>query len=140
MKKHILTFGILGILIISGLISTSASILNIKKADIEDQGIFEAELGRRGSDEPIVTLEGKYQFRERFVVFGGTATSGDREGRFRGGLRGNNFVIKIPIIGRTLTIFGRINLDDDNMFQGVWLGRGIPARGWITGTLTPTYQ
>ena len=138
MKKQILTFGILGILLISGLISVTALIPNKKTVDIEDQGTFEAELGRRGLDEPVATLEGKYQVRDRFVIFGGTATSEDREVRFRGGFRGNHFVIKIPIIGRTLTIFGRFNLMDDNTFQGLWIGRGIPARGWITGTLTPS--
>jgi len=138
MNKQIFTFGILGILLISGLISVTASIPNKKTVDIEDQGIFEAELGRRGSDEPVATLEGNYQVRDRFVTFGGTATSEDREGRFRGGFRGNHFVIKIPVIGRTLTIFGRFNLMDDNTFQGLWIERGIPARGWITGTLTPS--
>ena len=56
MKKQILTFGILGILLISGLISVTASIPNKRTVDIEDQGIFEAELGRRGSDVPFVTL------------------------------------------------------------------------------------
>jgi len=137
MKKRILTYGILGILLISGLISVTASIPNKRTVNIEDQGIFEADLGRRGSDEPFVTLEGEYQVRDRFVVFGGTATLGDREGRFRGGFRGNNFFIKIPIIGRTLTIFGRFNLMDDNTFQGLWIERGIPARGWITGILNP---
>ena len=137
MKKQILTFGILGVLLISGLLSASATITNIKTADIEDQGIFEAEIGRRGSDDPFVTLEGEYQVRGRYVVFGGTATSQEREGRFRGEFRGNHFVIKIPIMGRTLTIFGRFNLNDDNTFHGVWMGRGTPARGWITGTLTP---
>ena len=138
MKKQIFTFGVLGILLMSGLISVTASITNKKTVDIEDQGIFEAELGRRGSDEPVAILEGKYQVRDRFVIFGGTATSEDREGRFRGGFRGNNFVIKIPIIGRTLTIFGRFSLMDDNTFQGLWIERGIPVRGWITGTLTPS--
>ena len=137
MKKQILTFGILVVLLISGLLSASATITNIKTADIEDRGIFEAELGRRGSDDPFLTLEGEYQVRNRFVVFGGTATTEEREGRFRGGFHGNHFVIKIPIIGRTLTIFGRFNLNDDNTFQGLWKGRGIPAKGWITGTLTP---
>ena len=136
MKKQILTFGILGVLLISGLLSASATITNIKTADIEDWGIFEAELGRRGSDDPFLTLEGKYQVRDRFVVFGGTATIGQKEGRFRGGFHGNYFVIKIPVISRTLTIFGRFNLNDDNTFQGIWIERGMHARGWITGTLT----
>jgi hypothetical protein len=136
MKKQFITFGILGIMLISGLISVSATVPQIKNADIGDQGIFEAELGRRGSDESFLTLNGKYQVRDRFVVFGGTATIGQKEGRFRGGFHGNYFVIKIPVISRTLTIFGRFNLNDDNTFQGIWIERGMHARGWITGTLT----
>jgi len=111
-----------------------------KAITLSNQGIFEAELGRRGSDVSFVTLEGEYQIRDRFVAFGGTATADDKEGRFRGGFRGNHFIIKIPTIGRTLTLFGRFNQNDDKTFQGVWIGRGIPARGWITGALTPTHQ
>jgi len=140
MKKQILTFGVLGILLIFGLISASANTPNIETADIEDQGIFEAEIGRRGSDDPFVTLLGEYQIRDRFVAVGGTASTDDKEGRFRGGFRGNHFIIKIPIIGRTLTFFGRFNQNDDKTFQGVWMGRGMPVRGWITGTLIPRHQ
>lgn len=129
MKKQISTFGILGILIISGLISASAVEPNIKIADIEDQGIFEADLGRQGSNEPFITLRGDYRIRDRFVVFGGTATSGNKEERFREVFGGTHFVIKIPIIGRTITIFGRLNIMNDNTFQGVWIGRGTHVRG-----------
>jgi PKD domain len=112
-----------------------------KAITLSNQGIFEAELGRRGSDVSFVALEGEYQIRDRFVAFGGTATADDKEGRFRGGFRGNHFIIKIPIIGRALTIIGRCSFDDDrHTFQGFWMGRGIPARGWITGTLIPTHQ
>ena len=53
MKKQIFTFGILGILLLSGLISVTASIPNKLTVDIEDEGRFEAELGRRGSDDPV---------------------------------------------------------------------------------------
>ena len=110
-----------------------------KKKAITNQGLFEAELGRRGNDEILISLDGTYQARGRFIVVGGTASSWDKEGRFRGGFRGNHIVIKLPIRSRPVTIFGRCSFDEDRYsFQGLWLGRGIPIRGWITGTLTPT--
>jgi hypothetical protein len=137
MNRKILIFGIIGLLLISGLISVNALKPNEITSENEKQGNFQAELGRRGSEEPFVILEGQYQFRNRFFTFYGIASKDDKEGRFRGVFRGNHFIIQIPIVVRTLTIFGRFNQNEDNSFQGVWIGRGLPIRGWISVTLTP---
>ncbi len=102
-------------------------------------GLFEAEMGRRGNSDPLVSLSGTYRLRDRFIVFGGTATSGDKTGRFRGAFRNNHFIIKTFIGGRNIVIFGRCVFDDTHTsFTGGWVGRGLPIRGWITGTLTPS--
>ena len=138
MKILIMTFGIIGLIVISGVVTASITMPILTSTDIGNQGIFNAEIGRRGSNEPVAVLEGEYKVRNRFVGFFGIATAGDKEGRFRGGLRANNFVIQIPIRGNVLTIFGRLRLDDNNEFHGIWIGRGIPVRGWISGTLIPT--
>ena len=137
MNRKILIFGIIGLLLISGLISVNALKPNKITSENEKQGNFQAELGRRGSEEPFVILEGQYQVRNRFVTFYGIASTEDKEGRFRGIFRGNHFIIQLPIVVRTLTIFGRFNQDEDNSFRGVWIGRGLPIRGWISVTLTP---
>ena len=109
-----------------------------KYKDISSQGLFEAELGRKGSDEPIVFLEGNYESRGRFVIFYGVAKSGDKEGRFRGGFRGNRFILLIPVRDRSLILIGRCSFDEElGSFSGVWIGRGNPLRGWIEGNLIP---
>ena len=138
MKKHIIIFGIIVLFIYSGI--TSATIIKQIHAtsDIRNQGIFNAEIGIRGNEDPIASLEGQYQVRNRFISISGTATNGEAQGRFRGGFRANNFLMQIPIRGQIITIFGKIRLNDENEFIGVWIGRGIPVRGWITGSFIPS--
>jgi len=102
------------------------------------QGSFEAELGRRGNNEPLIYLNGSYHSRDRAIIVGGTATAGERQWRFKGIFRGNHFIIRTPVSGRVLTILGRCSFDEEHQeFTGVWMGRGIPVRGWITGIFTP---
>jgi hypothetical protein len=137
MKKLVITFGIVMLFILAGLVSASITIPIKTTTDIGNQGVFFAELGRRGNDEAIASLNGEYHIRNRFIGISGLVTNGNAEGRFRGGFRGNNFAIQMPIRGQSLTIFGRLRLNEDNEFQGVWIGRGIPVRGWITGSFTP---
>jgi hypothetical protein len=136
MNKKILILSIIGLLLTSGLISVSALKPNKITFDIEKQGNFKAELGRHGSELPLVILEGKYQVHNRLIKLYGKASTEDKEGRFRGVIRGNHFIIQIPIVSRTLTIFGRFNQNEDNSFQGIWIGRSLPIRGWISLTLT----
>ena len=110
-----------------------------KRTSVTTNGLFEAEIGRRGNPNPLVFLSGTYRFRDRFIAFGGVATSGDKTGRFRGAFRNNNFFIKTFTGGRNIIIFGRCVFDDAHTsFTGGWVGRGLPIRGWITGTLIPS--
>ena len=112
---------------------------NKRASTTTTHGLFEAEIGRRGNPNPLVTLSGTYHLRDRFIVFGGTATAGDKTGRFRGAFRNNHFIIKTFTGRRNIIIFGRCIFDDTHTsFTGGWVGRGLPIRGWITGTLTPS--
>ena len=117
---------------------SSNKIANVSMIEINDrsQGTFEAEFGLRGNDEPLASLDGKYQSRGRFIVFSGTATNGELEGRFRGIFRGNLVIIQLPVRGRVLTIYGRVSFDEQQLtFTGNWKARGYRAGGWITGSL-----
>jgi hypothetical protein len=102
------------------------------------EGIFTAKLGKRGNERPIVVLNGSYHTRNRYFIVKGTAEIGENSGRFRGMFRGNRFVIRIPIRGMMNTIIGQCRFDNRHQeFTGIWMGRGIPFRGWITGTFIP---
>ena len=105
--------------------------------DFGNQGLFIAEVGTRRSEEPFVSLEGRYQIRERGVIFGGIASSDEREGRFLGGFRDNRFIIRIPFRDRGITIFGRFTSFENYEFEGGWLLRGFNVYGWISGSLIP---
>jgi len=104
-----------------------------------NKGTFKAVIGVRDNEKPSVLLNGKYQSRGRFIVFGGTATNGDNEGYFRGLFRGKNFIIRLPIRdGRIIYLFGTCNFDETTTsFRGLWRVRGTRITGWIAGNLTP---
>ena len=137
LKRKIYTIIILCLLLNSGIILVLAS--NHDNKDYNDeQGIFNAELGRRGNEESFVILDGQYRVRERGIVFSGKAIAEEREGRFYGGFRGNHFIIRLPIMRRTITLLGRFNQFDDNYFEGLWIIRGYRLSGWISGILTPS--
>lgn len=139
MSRKLFCVMVLGILLLTGFTQLSA-MNNLRKTnDIGEQGIFEAELGRRANDEPVISINGNYQVKDRFTVIYGTATSGEKEGPFRGAFKGNHFVIRIPIRGRAITMIGRFNFNEDgNTFQGMWISRPVHIKGWITGTFIPT--
>ncbi len=101
------------------------------------EGIFNAELGRRGSFEPFVLLNGNYHTRIRFILVKGNARAGEKMGRFRGIFFENHFIIQTFTGRGNILIFGRCVYDETHThITGVWIGRGIPIRGWITGTFT----
>lgn len=101
------------------------------------KGTFEAELGRRGNERPIVTIDGTYHTRNRYILIGGTAKTGDYLWRFKGIFVGNHFIIRLSIREKIISIFGRCSFDESHqMFRGLWIGRGTPVQGWITGTFT----
>ena len=99
-------------------------------------GTFFAEMGRRGTTEPEITLDGNYKTRGRFKVVNGIATAGDKEGRFRGLFMQNRFIIKVPTPRITITIIGRCTFEDQT-FEGNWISRYPYSRGWIEGEFTP---
>ena len=147
MIRRLLAICILSLLVLSGFIGVTAltSTKTLLSASIEtpieegrDRGSFRAEMGIRGSDEPLVCLNGTYHLRGRYIVVSGTATAGDRVGRFNGVFRGTSFFIKTPIRGGIRTVLGQCRFNDErHTFTGVWITRGIAARGWITGVMKP---
>ena len=147
MIRRILAICILSLIVLSGFIGVTAltSTKTLQSASIEkpivegrDRGSFRAEMGIRGSDEPFVCLNGNYHMRGRYIVVSGTATAGERVERFNGVFRGTSFFIKTPIRGSIRTVFGQCRFSDErHTFTGVWITRGIAARGWITGVMRP---
>jgi len=132
MKRRIVVFGIIFILIFTGYISAT------QQTEIDDkvlnQGKFEGKLGLRRNLRPSSYLEGSYDIRGRIRVVRGTITSSDIEGRFLGTFIGNVFFMRIPVRGGTQTIFGRIRVNDNySTFSGTWNCRGIDSGGWISG-------
>jgi hypothetical protein len=133
MRKKVIAIGFLIILLMTGFVSVS-TVATVERT----KGDFEAKLGRRGSERPFGTLDGTYHTRNRYYIVSGTARIGDQTGRFRGIFLGNHFIIRLPIGERTIILFGRCNFDENHeMFRGLWVGRGNPLQGWITGTFTP---
>ena len=131
MNRKLFCIMVFGIFFLTGFAQLSATNVN------GDQGIFEAELGRRGQDELILSMEGNYQDKDRLIVIRGIVTVGEKEGPFRGAFKGNIFVIRMPVRGKAITLIGRISFNE-NMFQGMWIGRPLNVKGWITGSFTPT--
>jgi hypothetical protein len=94
-------------------------------------------MGIRGSSDPDITLEGNYNQRNRYKVIWGTATAGEREGRFRGVFISNHFIIKVPTPRTVINVLGRCTFDE-NDFSGNWISRAPYSRGWIEGDFTPS--
>lgn len=92
-------------------------------------GIFNAELGIRGNERPILVLQGTYHSRGRLIF-----VQGSEDNRFSGVFIGNVFIIRTQLRGRIQTIFGQCRHGEDNSFTGAWISRGLQNRGWIEGT------
>ncbi len=108
-----------------------------KPRALTTEGTFTAEIGRRGSSDTEIILNGNYKERTRFKVIWGTATTGEKQGRFRGIFYLNHFIIKVPTPRNTINIFGRCTFDG-NDFSGQWISRRPYSRGWIEGAFTPS--
>lgn len=131
MKKKILSIGI-----IIMLLTTTVSFISIVAGEENEQGEFDAKLGKRGNDRPFIVLDGSYQTRSRYFVVRGTAETEDFSGRFHGVFKDNRFVLRSSIRG--ITIVGKCRFDTEYQdFTGIWIGRGILLKGWITGTFNP---
>ncbi|UCB58903.1 MAG: hypothetical protein JSV67_01000 [Thermoplasmatales archaeon] len=99
---------------------------------------FEAEIGMDGKEESFASLRGQYNKRGRFIIISGSATSKDKQGRFQGVLKGNFFILQIPVRDRIINFFGRVSFNEDQTtFEGGWRIRGYRASGWIEGSLNP---
>ena len=108
-----------------------------KPLDQSTDGLFTADMGRRGSSDPLVYLEGEYNTRGRYKIIRGTATNGENQGRFRGFFYKNHFIIRVPTPRVIITIFGRCTFDEQS-FEGNWRSRYSNYRGWISGEFTPS--
>jgi hypothetical protein len=139
MKRKIIGISICFLFLLMAL--PSATSLQVKEktkpAIIASEGNFNAELGFSGNQNPFASLDGQYRTRGRFVGFSGTASVGDKNGRFIGFFRAGVIILQLPVRGRTLTIFGVAAFDQDHTnFRGIWRARGYRAGGWITGSLS----
>ena len=98
-----------------------------------DDSHFEADLGIRENQRPILSLQGTYNYRGRIIVVKGI--SSNRDSRFYGLFRGNFFIIQTQIRERRQTIFGQCRFDENHeIFSGAWTSRIFQGRGWITGS------
>ncbi len=101
------------------------------------EGGFSGELGQRGNDRPIINLDGTFHTRARYFIVRGTTETQEHSGRFKGIFAVNNFFIRMSVEGGQITLVGKCRFDDDHQeFNGIWVGRGRPFRGWITGIFT----
>jgi hypothetical protein len=107
-----------------------------KTTDLSADGSFTAEMGRRGNNDPEVYLDGSYKTRGRYIIIEGTATAGEKQGRFRGIFYNNHFIIRVPTPRITIRLFGRCTFDEQT-FEGNWISRYPYSKGWINGEFTP---
>lgn len=110
-----------------------------KTRNIFYSGSFQAEIGLRNNEEPIVFLDGNYRNIRRVKIINGVATDNNqRQFRFQGIQHGRYLLLQIPIQGRIINIFSRISIDNNNNeFTGQWKTRGINRlSGWIEGSFS----
>ena len=139
MNKKIISLLVLGAILLSGMVQISASSIIRESYYIGEKGVFKAELGKNGNDKSKISLSGKYMIKEKIIVVNGLAILGDKDGSFKGVFKGNHFCLTIPIKGYALIIIGKISFNkDNNTFKGLWIGKGLPIKGWITGSFSPT--
>jgi hypothetical protein len=132
MRRKIITISIVLSLLIIGYLSSAHPIL-IERIDL-NRGKFEAEIGLGRNERPASNLEGNYYTSGRTRLVGGVFTSSEINGRFQGAFNRNTFFMKIPDQRGTLTIFGKIRVNDDySSFIGAWHTRGFDIKGWISG-------
>jgi hypothetical protein len=133
MKKKMVAIVFIVLLMMTG-VSLVSNVVGAERS----QGDFNAELGRRENDRPIISLDGSFHTRTRYFIVSGTAETQNNSGRFKGIFTGNNFLMRLTVRGSQITLIGKCRFDDEHQeFAGIWIGRGIPLRGWITGTFTP---
>lgn len=138
MCKKMISLFILGVVLVSSMVQISATHILKEIKRIGEKGVFEADIGMNKDDVSKITLSGKYLVKEKIVYVNGNGKFGEKDGNFKGAFKGNLFYLTIPLKSKPLTIFGKVVLNkDDNTFKGMWVGKGIPVKGWITGLFTP---
>jgi len=139
MNKKIISLLVLGAILLSGMVQISASSIIKESYDIGEKGVFKAELGNNGNDKSKISLSDKYIIKEKIIMVNGNATFGEKKGSFKGVFKGNHFYLTILIKGHALIIIGKISFNKDyNTFKGLWIGKGLPIKGWITGSFSST--
>ena len=139
MNIKIISLLVLGSMLFSGIIQISATSIIRESYDIGEKGVFKADLGKKENDKPKIFLLGKYKVSEKIIAVNGIAILVEKEGSFKGVFKGNHFVLIIPIKGYALIVVGKISFNEDyDTFKGFWIGRGLPIKGWITGSFTPS--
>lgn len=108
-----------------------------RSARARSDGAFTAEMGIRGSEDPVVLLDGNYKSRGRFKIIWGLATGEERQGRFFGIFKENRFLIKVPTPRLSIKILGRCTIENQE-FSGNWIARIPYSRGWINGEFSPS--
>jgi hypothetical protein len=135
MKKSIVV--ILGILLSLGPVVSSQIVE--QETNSSDVGSFNAEIGLRDNEQPIIVLSGDFrEIRDRQVLYGTvTHVRSDRTTRFQGLFARNHFVIQAGVRNQIINVIGRISLYDEetNEYHGNWFGFMVGqgrTNGWIT--------
>lgn len=137
MKRIIISLGLISILLSTSFVAGGALILPFEQRSFH-RGTFQAELGIRDNNTPVIELDGSFRdFRGRHVLTGDISPSGsEKSARFQGLLTRNFFMIQTAYRNHIVNVIGRIYSydEDQDEFQGVWkgfiLGHGRTS-GWI---------
>jgi hypothetical protein len=139
MNKKIISILVLGAILLTGIVQISATSIIKESYDIGEKGVFKAELGKKGDEKSKISLSGNYIIKEKIIMVNGNATFGEKKESFKGVFKGNHFYLTIPIKGHALIIIGKISFNkENNTFKGLWIGKGLPIKGWITGSFSTT--
>ena len=144
MKRNLMVAGIFSLLVLStSIISGAAIVKQTKSNPVEDRGGFQAELGLRGADNPLITMDGNYKdFRRGHIIFGSiNHVDSDQSTRFQGFTTRTRFIIQTAIRGSIINIIGNFDSYDEatQAFSGIWAGMIAGqgrTRGWITAQFT----
>ena len=138
MNKKIISLLVLGVILLSFMVQISANSIIKESYDIGEKGVFKAELGKKGDEKSKISLSGKHIIKEKIIMVNGNATFGEKKWSFKGVFKGNQFYLTIPIKGHALIIIGKISFNkENNSFKGLWIGKGLASKGWITGSFSP---
>ena len=135
MKKRVLFFTVISILLLTSCIVSSIS----TKQRINNsfhRGNFYAELGIRSDNNPYVILDGSYRdMRGRHIITGTiSVVRSERSNRFQGLITRQYFIVQTGYRNHIINIIGKFqNYDEINdVYNGLWRGY-IFGYGWTMG-------